>query len=182
MSYPQSSQLYLQYILFASTSTWPDEAIRENMANTKEKGKNWYRHVVSAYIANVSPETKPKLVADSWEDDMGDDIDDDDDRGGIREPSPTPTTQYQQSWTNPYEQDNGQKSAEPSRRPEKQTAVAGRMIAGALGVRAPKKTDEQRAYDRATRENEIRRRDREKERVARDREEEDKAKAAIWDG
>ena len=32
------------------------------------------------------------------------------------------------------------------RRPAKSTAVAGRLIAGALGVKAPKKTEEQRAY------------------------------------
>ena len=67
-------------------------------------------------------------------------------------------------------------------RPEKQTAVAGRLIAGALGVRAPRKTEEQRQYDKAMKEKEIRRRD--KERDAKVREEEDarKAKAAIWDG
>ena len=66
-------------------------------------------------------------------------------------------------------------------RPEKQTAVAGRMIAGALGVRAPRKTDEQRQYEKAVKENEMRRR--EKERNAKLREEEDarRAKAAIWD-
>lgn len=67
------------------------------------------------------------------------------------------------------------------RRPEKQTAVAGRMIAGALGIRAPKRTPEERAYDRAVKEQEIKRRNREKEEAAREREEEEKAKAAVWD-
>ncbi|KAL2002216.1 hypothetical protein VTN02DRAFT_395 [Thermoascus thermophilus] len=70
----------------------------------------------------------------------------------------------------------------PARRPEKQTAVAGRMIAGALGIRAPKRTEEQRAYDRAVKEQEIRRRNRAREEEARAREEEERAKAAIWDG
>ncbi|KAL4947197.1 hypothetical protein BDW69DRAFT_178882 [Aspergillus filifer] len=70
---------------------------------------------------------------------------------------------------------------DPNRRPEKQTAVAGRLIAGALGIRAPKRTEEQRAYDRAVKEQEIKRKNREKEEAARAREEEEKAKAAVWD-
>ncbi|KAL4790201.1 hypothetical protein BDV19DRAFT_348031 [Aspergillus venezuelensis] len=70
---------------------------------------------------------------------------------------------------------------DPNRRPEKQTAVAGRLIAGALGIRAPKRTEEQRAYDRAVKEQEIKRKNREKEEAAKAREEEEKAKAAVWD-
>ncbi|KAL4755067.1 hypothetical protein BDW72DRAFT_165001 [Aspergillus terricola var. indicus] len=70
---------------------------------------------------------------------------------------------------------------DPNRRPEKQTAVAGRLIAGALGIRAPKRTEEQRAYDRAVKEQEIRRRNKEREEAAKAKEEEEKAKAAIWD-
>ncbi|OJJ63484.1 hypothetical protein ASPSYDRAFT_236946 [Aspergillus sydowii CBS 593.65] len=70
---------------------------------------------------------------------------------------------------------------DPNRRPEKQTAVAGRLIAGALGIRAPKRTEEQRAYDRSVKEQEIRRRNNEKEEAARLKEEEEKAKAAVWD-
>lgn len=67
------------------------------------------------------------------------------------------------------------------KRPEKQTAVANRMIAGALGIRAPKRTEEQRAYDRAMREKEAKRREREKELENMRRKEEEKAKAAIWE-
>ncbi|KAL4780472.1 hypothetical protein BJX76DRAFT_46915 [Aspergillus varians] len=70
---------------------------------------------------------------------------------------------------------------EQGRRPEKQTAVAGRLIAGALGIRAPKRTEEQRAYDRAVREQEMRRRNKEREEAARLKEEEEKAKLAVWD-
>ncbi|KAL5336916.1 hypothetical protein BJX70DRAFT_258282 [Aspergillus crustosus] len=70
---------------------------------------------------------------------------------------------------------------EQGRRPEKQTAVAGRLIAGALGIRAPKRTEEQRAYDRSVKEQEIRRRNKEREEAARLKEEEEKAKAAVWD-
>ncbi|KAL4969170.1 uncharacterized protein BDV14DRAFT_118861 [Aspergillus stella-maris] len=75
----------------------------------------------------------------------------------------------------------GVAARDPNRRPEKQTAVAGRLIAGALGIRAPKRTEEQRAYDRAVKEQEIKRKNREKEEAARVREEEEKAKAAVWD-
>jgi hypothetical protein len=60
--------------------------------------------------------------------------------------------------------------------------VAGRMIAGALGIRAPKRTEEQRAYDRAMKEKEIKRRNRAKEEEAKTKEEDDRAKAAVWDG
>ncbi|KAI7974427.1 hypothetical protein EIK77_008607 [Talaromyces pinophilus] len=66
-------------------------------------------------------------------------------------------------------------------RPEKQTAVASRLIAGALGIRAPKRTEEQRAYDRAMKEKEIKRRNKEKEAAAKARQEEERAKAAVWD-
>lgn len=66
-------------------------------------------------------------------------------------------------------------------RPEKQTAVASRLIAGALGIRAPKRTEEQRAYDRAVKEKEIKRRNKEKEEAAKAKQEEERAKAAVWD-
>jgi len=56
------------------------------------------------------------------------------------------------------------------------------MIAGALGVKTPKRTEEGRAYEKAIREKERRRREREgeeEERAAREREE---ARRAVWDG
>ncbi|EKV06114.1 alcohol dehydrogenase [Penicillium digitatum] len=68
----------------------------------------------------------------------------------------------------------------PTRRPEKQTAVAERLIAGALGIRAPKRTEQQRAYDRSVKEQEIRRRNREREEKAKAKEEEERMKASIW--
>lgn len=71
-------------------------------------------------------------------------------------------------------------AAGPARRPEKQTAVAGRLIAGALGIRAPKRTEEQRAYDRAVKEQEIKRRNREREELAKAKEEEERVKASVW--
>ncbi len=74
------------------------------------------------------------------------------------------------------------RSDEETRRPEKSTAVAGRLIAGALGVKAPKKTEEQRAYDRATKEQEIKRKNKEKAAKEKEREEAEKTKNAMWDG
>ena len=68
------------------------------------------------------------------------------------------------------------------RRPETTTAAAGRMIAASLGMKAPKKTDEQRQYDRAVKEKEMKRRNREKEEHERERQDDEKAKAAVWDG
>lgn len=59
--------------------------------------------------------------------------------------------------------------------------MAKRLIAGALGVRAPKKTEEQKAYDKALREKEIKRREKEKEEERKRLEEAEKAKAAAWE-
>ncbi|KAL6251214.1 hypothetical protein RBB50_001422 [Rhinocladiella similis] len=67
------------------------------------------------------------------------------------------------------------------RRPEKTTAAASRMIAAGLGMKVPKKTEEQRQYDRAIREQEARRKNREKEDREREREADEKLKAAMWD-
>ena len=55
------------------------------------------------------------------------------------------------------------------------------MIAGALGVRAPKRTEEQKAYDKAIKEKEIKRRNAEKEAAIRAKEEAERQKAAVWD-
>jgi hypothetical protein len=67
------------------------------------------------------------------------------------------------------------------RRPEKTNAVAHRLIAGALGVKVPRRTEEQRAYDKAMREQEKRKRDQEREAKKQAEEDAAKAKAAIWD-
>ena len=75
----------------------------------------------------------------------------------------------------------GGRSGGLDKRPEKTTAVAGRLIAGALGVRAPKRTDEEREYDRAVREKERKRRAEEKEREKREAEEREARKKAVWD-
>ncbi|KAH7089204.1 hypothetical protein FB567DRAFT_327243 [Paraphoma chrysanthemicola] len=77
--------------------------------------------------------------------------------------------------------DSGVGRAGSDKRPEKTTAVAGRLIAGALGVRAPKRTDEEREYDRVMREKERKRRTEEKEREKREKEEAEARKKAVWD-
>lgn len=104
-------------------------------------------------------------------------------------PPPTPITPsilsertnlFTESWNSSPARDpsgNGQSD----RRPEKTDAVAKRMIAAGLGLRAPKKTEEQKAYDKAVKEKELKRIQAEKEAKARQEEEVAKAKAAIWD-
>jgi DNA mismatch repair ATPase MutL len=76
---------------------------------------------------------------------------------------------------------DGRGGASLDKRPEKTTAVAGRLIAGALGVRAPKRTDEEREFDRVMREKERKRRTEDKEREKREQEEAEKRKKAVWD-
>ncbi|KAH8697330.1 hypothetical protein BGW36DRAFT_397081 [Talaromyces proteolyticus] len=140
---------------------------------------------------------KKKGVADSWEDELssgsGTETEETTAKIGINSPSsksegplappPTPIT-YQGDFTARWEATSSgptSRRESPHVRPEKQTAVANRMIAGALGIRAPKRTEEQRAYDRAAKEKEIRRRNKAKEDAAKAIAEEEKAKTAVWD-
>jgi hypothetical protein len=144
---------------------------------------------------------KPKgkaHVVDSWDDESVSDLDTEpEDTSGPEKssvpsaPPPTPISPSAlPSWdSGPGIQNVGYVSAanrsggeEERRRPEKSTAVACRLIAGALGVKAPKKTEEQRAYDRAIREQEIKRKNREKAAREREKEEAERAKNAVWDG
>jgi hypothetical protein len=67
------------------------------------------------------------------------------------------------------------------KRPEKTTAVAGRLIAGALGVRAPRRTEEEREYDKAMREKERKRRNEEKEKERLDKERAEERRRAVWE-
>jgi hypothetical protein len=55
------------------------------------------------------------------------------------------------------------------------------MIAGALGVKAPPKTEEARAYERAVREKEKKRLAKEKEGRRAETEAAERAKRQIWD-
>jgi hypothetical protein len=106
-------------------------------------------------------------------------------------PTPASPTQFEYPDNAPYNpiggvlgsgRDNGGRGGGGlDKRPEKTTAVAGRMIAAGLGVRAPKRTDEEKEYDRAMREKERKRRVEEKERERRETEEREKRKKAVWD-
>lgn len=69
----------------------------------------------------------------------------------------------------------------PTKRPEKTDAVARRMIAAGLGLKVPKQTEEQKAYDRAVREKERKRRQDERDEKKRKEAELEKAREAIWD-
>ncbi|KAK6006525.1 hypothetical protein QM012_006935 [Aureobasidium pullulans] len=95
-----------------------------------------------------------------------------------RSAAPSPPSR---SVTPPSRSATPSSSASSERRPEKTNAVAHRLIAGALGVKVPRRTEEQRAYDKAMREQEKRKRDKEREAKKKAEEDAAKAKAAIWD-
>lgn len=146
----------------------------------------------------ASASKKKKEVAESWEDeDSGDDTDVPNSalqpNSFPSAPPPTPISPSvvdRDAFVSPYGYggpggSSGGSSLTPTpragARPEKTDAVAKRLIAGALGVKAPKMTEEQRAYDRAVKEKEIKRRNLEKENAAKAEEEAAKAKAAAWE-
>ena len=70
---------------------------------------------------------------------------------------------------------------ESGERPEKTTAAASRMIAAGLGVRAPRRTEEERRYDKVLAENERRKRDSERERARKVEAEREKARRDMWE-
>jgi hypothetical protein len=152
----------------------------------------------SATKSSKNPKLKSKkIVVESWEDEdisSASDSDgstvgaEDQTKEGLSAPPPTPispTYKTAGEWsanpesTSPTLATYGDSS--PSRRPEKTDAVARRMIASALGVKAPKQTEEQKAYDKAIREQEKKRREAEKAAEKDRHEQTEKAKAAIWD-
>ncbi|KAI1755234.1 hypothetical protein F4782DRAFT_440872 [Xylaria castorea] len=153
---------------------------------------------------------KKKAVADSWEDEESSASEtetepptpstqpDNTSQGGVAAPPPTPISpSYGRHGPNGNNVNNAPwlassstnggysyrdpQSDDTAKRPEKTDAVARRMIASALGVRAPKATEEQRAYDRAVREKERKKREEERDAERRRKEEAEKAKAAAWD-
>ncbi|KAB8289612.1 hypothetical protein EYC80_010528 [Monilinia laxa] len=91
-------------------------------------------------------------------------------------PSPTPGKTKQA----PPQRPKPQPQTLPQTSP-KTDAVARRLIAGALGIRAPKKSDEQREYERVQREKESRRRQEEREESERRRQEEERVKRGVWE-
>jgi len=154
---------------------------------------------VSKAPAAITKNKKPP-VAESWEDDELEDLEDDEvetpltvqeSREYPHAPPPTPISpaspyagrgadrfsQFAEGWSPSIERI----SERNERRPEKTDAVAKRLIAGALGVRAPKKTEEQKAYEKAIKEKEVKRINMEKEAKKKAEAEAAKAKAAVWE-
>ncbi|KAJ5135631.1 uncharacterized protein N7515_004909 [Penicillium bovifimosum] len=155
--------------------------------------------ITNSTSTTPTPKPKPKKarepVADSWEDEAELSVSDAEDAqsrdqdatqvlsptNSTEDPLGPPPTPISPQTSNPWNARPATSAREPpARRPEKQTAVAERLIAGALGIRAPKRTEQQRAYDRSVKEQEIKRRNREREEKAKAKEEEEKAKASIW--
>lgn len=138
--------------------------------------------------------SKPKEeVADSWEDE---DVSDTDDGPTTPKaatssdatpaaPPPTPASPNlgpPEDWAHPDTFTGAPSSTRgDGRRPEKTDAVARRLIAAGLGLKAPKQTDEQRAYQKSVREQERKRRDQERAEQQKKVEALEKAKASVWD-
>lgn len=70
---------------------------------------------------------------------------------------------------------------DPDRRPDKTTSVATRLISAGLGIRAPRRTEEEREYDKVMREKERKRRAEEKDRERREKEEAEERKRSVWE-
>lgn len=150
------------------------------------------------------------IVADSWEDDLSESSGSDTETAeevestphdalkrqateGPLAPPPTPASPLASTpaYDTPYKGIDAQLGAAaagrgpskdaPARRPEKTTAVAARMIAGGLGIRAPRRTEEEREFDRAVREKERKRRDHEREQAALEKQKEEVAKKSVWE-
>lgn len=103
-------------------------------------------------------------------------------------PPPTPispSTRFaHQNFENPFEYNKDRavdvRSERKSTRPDKTDAIAKRLISGALNIRPPKKTEEQKAYEEAMKEKEINRRNKEKQTLIKAQEDIERAKQAIW--
>ncbi|KAK3491663.1 hypothetical protein B0T13DRAFT_58381 [Neurospora crassa] len=127
---------------------------------------------------------------ESWEDDNNSDDEQGapsppPSRNNNKKPEPSITTSTSippfLDYTGPGGSASNTSSSSEYKRPEKTDAVARRMIAGALGLKAPKLTEEQKAYDRALREKERKRKEEERERKKKAEEEALRAKQAIWE-
>ncbi|KAF4991495.1 hypothetical protein FDECE_14025 [Fusarium decemcellulare] len=136
-----------------------------------------------------------KAVVDSWEDEdvsgsepeaeAEAEFDRPDDLTPSATPAPPPPTPMSpasgSAWTSQADSRGTGDDGDSRRRPEKTDAVARRMIAAGLGLKAPKQTDEQRAYQKSIREQEKKRREQERAEEQKRQEDAQKAKAAIWD-
>lgn len=141
---------------------------------------------------------KKEEVVDSWEDEDISDSEPGDDSTQKNAPEPkTPTvsslpsappptpltaTGPGASWDMHQSTEASSSSARnDGRRPEKTDAVARRLIAAGLGIKAPKETDEQKAYQKSVKEQEQKKRALEREGEKQQLEAKERAKAAVWD-
>lgn len=138
-----------------------------------------------------------KVVADSWEDEevsdsgSGSETEPENSKAAKSSdsishpvpspPPPTPSSPEGAIWPSTLGPTSPRNSAEPGKRPEKTDAVARRMIAAGLGLKAPKLTDEQRAFQKSVREQEKKKKDQERAEEQKRREDAERAKAAAWD-
>jgi hypothetical protein len=130
-----------------------------------------------------------EVIADSWEDADSDSEPEAEAESNEPTPSVTPAPPPPTPmspvgglpWTPPVGSPGPRAGADPDRRPEKTDAVARRMIAAGLGLKAPKQTEEQRAYQKSVREQEKKKREQEREEERKRQAEVEKAKAAVWD-
>ncbi|KAG5940778.1 hypothetical protein E4U59_002220 [Claviceps monticola] len=134
--------------------------------------------------------SKPKKIVDSWEDDSSSSGSDVESRtSAISSPVvlSSPSTPFAAAhgsvpdWNHATDRPASPRGGNAAKRPEKTDAVARRMIAAGLGLKAPKQTDEQRAYQRSVREQEKKKREQEKEEEQRRRKASEMAKAAVWE-
>jgi len=157
--------------------------------------------------SNLRPKKKAAPVADSWEEEADEDDGSDteteaDSQNRLSQskteeppevPPPTPISptasnipiasygpKGEEMKSDPYtsvqpSRERGTRT--PERRPDKTTSVAARLIAGGLGIRAPKKTEAEKEYEKAMKEKEKKRKD--DERKAKD--DEQKVKASVWE-
>ncbi|GAO15654.1 uncharacterized protein UV8b_01509 [Ustilaginoidea virens] len=145
-------------------------------------------------ISEASKAKSKKQLLDSWEDD--DEQSDSEAENetsapaqacttGLSAPPPTPSSSKYGSipgWSEATEAAvDIPRGVDGLKRPEKTDAVARRMIAAGLGLKAPKQTEEQKAYQRSIREHERKKREQQRTEEQRKRDEVDKAKAAVWD-
>jgi hypothetical protein len=143
--------------------------------------------------ASTKPAAKKKkakkVVADSWEDSDSDsepeaeaESNEPTPKVTPAPPPPTPMSPVGDlSWNSMSSISGPRAAADPDKRPEKTDAVARRMIAAGLGLKAPKQTEEQKAYQRSVREQEKKKREQEREEERKRQAETEKAKAAVWD-
>ncbi|KAL8805299.1 MAG: hypothetical protein Q9182_002067 [Xanthomendoza sp. 2 TL-2023] len=155
----------------------------------------------------ISDEDRPRptspAVAESWEDEEGEEEATSSDNGEPTipgqsssvpsAPPPTPISpsarrgdtawgEFPSTYSpQPFGGRSSPSQASALQRPEKSTATAGRMIAGALGVKAPKRSEEAKAYERAVREKEVKRVAREREERKKEEERKQQARREVWD-